>query len=77
MAKLTRYLQNIGINGITKETQEKLFCAKVIVMGAGALGSGVIMNLAALGIGQIKIIDDKVVDEEDLNSQLIHKYKNK
>ncbi len=76
MAKLTRYLQNIGINGITKETQEKLFCAKVIVMGAGALGSGVIMNLAALGIGQIKIIDDKVVDEEDLNSQLIHKYKN-
>lgn len=76
MAKLERYQQNIGINGITKEAQEKIFCAKVAIMGAGGLGSGVIMNLAALGVGQIKIIDDDVVKEEDLNAQLIHKYKN-
>lgn len=76
MAKLTRYQQNIGINGLNEEAQEKLFNTKVVVMGAGGLGSGVIMNLAALGIGQIKIVDYKTVDEEDLNCQLIHKFKN-
>ena len=76
MAKLERYQQNIGINGITKEAQEKLFSAKVAVIGAGALGSGVIMNLVGLGVGQIKIIDDDVVKLEDLNAQLIHRQKN-
>lgn len=76
LIKSTRYQQNIGLNGITQEAQEKLFNTKVVVMGAGALGSGVIMNLAALGIGQIKIVDDKTLDEKDLNSHLIHKYKN-
>jgi len=76
MTKLERYQQNIGINGITKEAQEKLFSAKVAVIGAGALGSGVIMNLVGLGVGQIKIIDDDVVKLEDLNAQLIHRQKN-
>ena len=49
---------------------------RVIVMGAGGLGSGVIMNLAALGVGQIKIIDGDIVEESNLNRQIIHKYKN-
>ncbi len=76
MAKLTRYERNIGLEGITIENQEKLFNSKVIVMGAGGLGSGVIANLSALGVGQIKIIDDKVLNEKDLNTHLIHKYRN-
>ncbi len=76
MAKLTRYEDNIGTKGITMEAQEKLLNSKVLVMGAGSLGSGVIMNLCAMGIGQIKVIDDGVVQETDFNRQIIHKYKN-
>lgn len=72
----TRYEQNMEKGGISKEVQEKLNSAGVLVMGAGGLGSGVIMNLAAMGIGHIKIIDDGIVEESDLNRQLIHKYKN-
>ena len=76
MAKMTRYEKNIGLKGITIEAQEKLSNSKVLVMGAGGLGSNVIMNLCAMGIGQIKIIDDGIVGEEDFNRQLIHKAKN-
>ena len=76
MANLTRYTRNMGKEGITLEIQEKLITSKVLVMGAGGLGSGVIMNLAAIGVGQIKIVDDAVVDETNLNRQIIHKYKN-
>ena len=72
----SRYKQNMEKGGITSEIQEKLNQAGVIVMGAGGLGSGVIMNLAALGVGHIKIIDDGIVQESDLNRQLIHKYNN-
>ncbi len=62
--------------GISLESQQKLLKAKVLVMGAGGLGSGVIMNLAALGVGQIKVIDDGIIEESNFNRQLIHKYKN-
>ena len=72
----TRYKQNMEKGGITAEIQEKLNQTGVIVMGAGGLGSGVIMNLAALGVGHMKIIDDGIVQESDLNRQLIHKYDN-
>lgn len=74
--KLTKYTYNMMNGGISKEIQKKLLTARVIVMGAGGLGSGVIMNLAAMGIGQIKIIDDGIVNETDFNRQLIHKEKN-
>ena len=76
MLKSARYEKNIGSRGITFEAQDKLLNSKVLVMGAGSLGSNVIMNLCAMGIGQIKIIDDGVVGETDFNRQLIHKYKN-
>lgn len=76
MANLKRYARNMREGGISLEVQEKLITSKVLVMGAGGLGSGVIMNLAAFGVGQIKIIDDDVVREESLNTQLIHRYKN-
>ena len=76
MAKLTRYENTLKPEGITKQEQENLLRTRVLVMGAGGLGSGVIMNLAALGVGQIKIVDDGIVSESDLNRQLIHKEKN-
>ncbi len=76
MAKLNRYQRNMAPEGITLEEQEKLITSKVLVMGAGGLGSGVIMNLAALGVGQIKIIDGDILEESNFNRQIIHKYKN-
>ena len=56
--------------------QEKILNSKVAIFGVGALGSGVIMNLAAMGVGQIKLVDNKTLVEEDFNRQLMHKYKN-
>lgn len=76
MTQPIRYKRNIEQNGITQQAQEKLFNARVLVMGAGGLGSGVIMNLAALGVGQIKIIDGDIIEESNFNRQIIHKYRN-
>lgn len=76
MIKFDRYSRNLEIGGITQEQQEKLITSKVLVMGVGGLGSGVVMNLAALGVGQIKVVDSEVIEEADFNRQLIHKYKN-
>ena len=76
MARLDRYKKNLEKDGITLEQQEKLITSKILVMGAGGLGSNVIMNLAAIGIGQIKIVDNSVIEEENFNRQIIHKYKN-
>jgi adenylyltransferase/sulfurtransferase len=76
MLKFTRYEKNLGLKGITIESQEKLLRSKVLVMGVGGLGSNVVMNLCAMGVGQIKIIDDGIVEEADFNRQIIHKLKN-
>ncbi len=76
MMKLSRYSKNLENQGITQEQQEKLLSSKVLVMGAGGLGSGVIMNLAAMGVGQIKVVDSDVVEVDNFNRQFIHKEKN-
>lgn len=76
MLKLLRYKRNLEKEGISQEAQEKLINSRVLIMGAGGLGSGVIMNLAALGVGQMKIIDGDIIEESNFNRQLIHKYKN-
>lgn len=60
-------LQEIGIGG-----QEKLSNAKVLVIGAGGLGSPVSMYLAAAGIGKIGIADADTVDISNLQRQIIH-----
>ncbi len=76
MIKLNRYSKNMAQGGITQKMQESLFASSVVVMGSGALGSGVIMNLAAMGVGKIKLIDSDMVEENNLNCQLVHKEKN-
>lgn len=60
-------LPEIGING-----QEKLKAARVLVIGAGGLGSPVLLYLAAAGIGTIGIIDGDAVDRSNLQRQVIH-----
>lgn len=70
--ELKRYVRQIVIPDIGIEGQKKLYDARVLVVGAGGLGSPVLYYLAAAGIGNIGIIDKDVVEMSNLNRQIIH-----
>lgn len=67
-----RFNRNILIDGFGEEGQRKLKAAKVLVIGAGGLGSPVLYYLAAAGVGTLGIIDHDCVDETNLQRQIIH-----
>lgn len=69
-----RYNRNILIEQIGEEGQKKLNQAKILVCGAGGLGSTILTNLASVGIGTIGIIDNDVLELSNLNRQYIHKF---
>lgn len=71
-----RYLRNTILPEIGETGQKKLLKAKVLVIGAGGLGSPVLLYLAAAGVGNIGIIDDDVVELSNLQRQIIHNNKN-
>lgn len=71
-----RYLRNTILPEITESGQEKLLRAKIFIIGAGGLGSPVLLYLAAAGIGNIGVIDDDVVELSNLQRQVIHYEKN-
>lgn len=73
---LQRYNRNILIEQIGEEGQKKLSKAKILVCGAGGLGSTVLTNLASVGIGTIGIVDNDVLELSNLNRQYIHKFTN-
>ena len=70
--RLLRYSRNIILPEIGGEGQEKLLNSKVLAVGAGGLGSPLIMYLAAAGIGHITIMDHDNVDISNLQRQIIH-----
>ena len=70
--ELERYSRNILLSEIGIEGQEKLLSARVLVIGAGGLGSPVALYLAAAGIGTIGIADGDIVDLTNLQRQIIH-----
>ena len=70
--QLERYSRHITIKEFGIEGQKKLLNSKVLVIGAGGLGSPCLMYLAAAGIGTIGIADDDVVDKSNLQRQVIH-----
>lgn len=76
MSDLNRYNRNTIIDKIGEEGQKKLLNARVLVAGTGGLGSTVIANLAALGIGTLGLVDDDTLELTNLNRQYIHKYEN-
>jgi len=69
---IKRYDRNISVPEIGILGQEKICGAKVLVCGAGGLGSAVLLNLAALGVGKIGIVDCDTVELSNLNRQFIH-----
>ncbi|GAA1495653.1 molybdopterin-synthase adenylyltransferase MoeB [Paeniglutamicibacter kerguelensis] len=70
--ELMRYSRQIIIPEIGMVGQRRLKNAKVLVIGAGGLGSPALLYLAAAGVGTIGIIDDDVVDVSNLQRQVIH-----
>lgn len=70
-----RYERQMLLEGIGASGQEKLRVAKVLVVGAGGLGSPIIMYLAGAGIGTIGIIDNDVVEVSNLHRQVAHNMK--
>ncbi len=71
--ELERYARHIVMADIGGAGQQKLKAAKVLVIGAGGLGSPVLQYLAAAGVGTIGIMDDDVVSLSNLQRQTIHK----
>ena len=67
-----RYSRHIILDGFGREGQEKLLNSKVLIVGAGGLGSPCALYLAAAGVGVIGIADADVVSVSNLQRQVIH-----
>lgn len=69
---MDRYIRNILVSDFGQEGQEKLNNSKVLVVGAGGLGSPVLYYLASSGIGTLGIVDYDKVEITNLQRQIIH-----
>ena len=72
MSENTRYERQIAIEQIGEVGQAKLGAARVLVVGAGGLGSPTLTYLARAGVGYLKVIDLDVVSESNLNRQFFY-----
>eukprot|EP00095_Tigriopus_kingsejongensis_P008288 snap_masked-scaffold1528_size37208-processed-gene-0.12 protein:Tk08288 transcript:snap_masked-scaffold1528_size37208-processed-gene-0.12-mRNA-1 annotation:"molybdopterin biosynthesis protein" len=70
--ELDRYARHIMLREVGGIGQKALQDAKVLVVGAGGLGSPALQYLAAAGVGQIGVIDDDIVENTNLHRQVIH-----
>jgi adenylyltransferase/sulfurtransferase len=70
--QLLRYSRQIMLPQVDIAGQQKLLAAKILIVGAGGLGSPAAMYLAAAGVGQITLYDDDQVDLTNLQRQIAH-----
>lgn len=71
-AELTRYSRQVILPELGPVGQRRLKNARVLVVGAGGLGSPTLLYLAAAGVGTLGIVEDDVVEESNLARQVIH-----
>jgi len=71
-AELDRYARHIVLREVGGPGQKRLKAARVLVVGAGGLGSPALLYLAAAGVGTIGVIDDDTVSSSNLQRQVIH-----
>ncbi|HEX2506333.1 MAG TPA: molybdopterin-synthase adenylyltransferase MoeB [Gaiellaceae bacterium] len=67
-----RYSRHLLIPEVGEEGQQKLLDARILLIGAGGLGSPASLYLAAAGVGTLGIVDDDVVDSTNLQRQIVH-----
>jgi adenylyltransferase/sulfurtransferase len=72
MPDSARFARQIVLPGFGDAAQDRLTGSRVLVVGAGGLGSTVIPTLAGAGVGTIGIVDDDVVETSNLHRQLVH-----
>ncbi|TCO73865.1 HesA/MoeB/ThiF family protein [Rhodovulum euryhalinum] len=70
--ELDRYARHIVLREIGGPGQKRLKQAKVLVIGAGGLGSPALMYLGAAGVGTLGVVDDDIVSNSNLQRQVIH-----
>jgi sulfur-carrier protein adenylyltransferase/sulfurtransferase len=68
----SRYSRHLLIPEVGEEGQQKLLDARILLIGAGGLGSPASLYLAAAGVGTLGIVDADVVDESNLQRQIVH-----
>jgi adenylyltransferase/sulfurtransferase len=70
--QIDRYARHLVLPEIGEEGQARLLDAKVLVIGAGGLGSPLLLYLAAAGVGTLGVVDDDAVDLSNLQRQVLH-----
>src|SRR3977135_2682300 len=71
-AQFQRYARHLILDEVGEEGQARLMGSRVLVVGAGGLGSPLLLYLAAAGVGTLGIVDDDVVDLSNLQRQIVH-----